>query len=232
MGARFYPWFTSAGEGSSRADVLAQKDAVRVKSCWGGMVAFDARWYQPRWHSDPESNEPVNAEIQSPLRFRATNDTFTDASECCLIHADITAALSEELSAEGTGIFMNPYIRVAYSTATFKWLSFARRFERLYSPLHTLVNWVYRLPSRNPRRLEQPGETVNDRVWVWDDNSKAAIRNSSVDQLPKGLHGSFQDIQRVASAGSFCDVQMLQYINENPKQSEKHWNVELAPTGR
>ncbi|CAI6334360.1 unnamed protein product [Periconia digitata] len=45
-GIPFFPWFTSEGEGKSRKDVLAGKDAVRVKSCWGGMTAFEARWFQ------------------------------------------------------------------------------------------------------------------------------------------------------------------------------------------
>lgn len=43
MGTPFYPWFTGAGKAESRKDVLNQKDAVRVKSCWGGMVAFEAK---------------------------------------------------------------------------------------------------------------------------------------------------------------------------------------------
>src|SRR5436190_18505688 len=45
-GIPFYPWFTDAGHAVSRRDVLEQKDAVRVRSCWGGMVAFQAKWFQ------------------------------------------------------------------------------------------------------------------------------------------------------------------------------------------
>jgi hypothetical protein len=45
-GIPFYPWFTDAGTSTSRNDVLADSDAVRVRSCWGGMVAFEAKWFQ------------------------------------------------------------------------------------------------------------------------------------------------------------------------------------------
>lgn len=45
-GLPVYPFFSGAGRGVSRADMLAQRDAVRVSSCWGGMVAVQARWLQ------------------------------------------------------------------------------------------------------------------------------------------------------------------------------------------
>ena len=46
MGVPFFPWFSTAGKAESRNDVLSGKDAVRVRSCWGGMVAFDAKYFQ------------------------------------------------------------------------------------------------------------------------------------------------------------------------------------------
>ena len=111
MGVIFYPWFTGAGKARSRREVVAQKDAMTVSSCWGGMVAFEAKWFQRSQVSDAQDAYGV----QLPLRFRAENDTYWNASECCLIHADLTAVSSTH---EGqTGIFMNPYIRVAYSKA-------------------------------------------------------------------------------------------------------------------
>lgn len=47
MGTPFFPWFSNSGEAQSRHDVLDQRDAVRVRSCWGGMVAFQGKWFQP-----------------------------------------------------------------------------------------------------------------------------------------------------------------------------------------
>ncbi|KAK3635513.1 hypothetical protein LTR56_014680 [Elasticomyces elasticus] len=43
MGVLFSPRFSNAGHGASRQGVLAQKDAVRVKSWWGVLVACEAR---------------------------------------------------------------------------------------------------------------------------------------------------------------------------------------------
>ncbi|OOF98230.1 glycosyltransferase family 69 protein, partial [Aspergillus carbonarius ITEM 5010] len=36
LGVPFFPWFSDSGSGQSRRDVLAGKDAVPVRSCWGG----------------------------------------------------------------------------------------------------------------------------------------------------------------------------------------------------
>ncbi|KAJ6160615.1 hypothetical protein N7470_004011 [Penicillium chermesinum] len=52
MGLPFYPWFTTSGKGDSRKDVQQGKDAVRVRSCWGGMVAFDANIQDPQTKVD------------------------------------------------------------------------------------------------------------------------------------------------------------------------------------
>jgi hypothetical protein len=46
MGVMFFPWFAGAGSATSRRGVTAQKDAVTVKSCWGGVAAFEAKWFQ------------------------------------------------------------------------------------------------------------------------------------------------------------------------------------------
>ncbi|USW57367.1 Putative mannosyltransferase 1, CMT1 [Septoria linicola] len=132
MRAIFYPWFTSAGEAISRSDVLAQKDAVRVKSCWGGMVAFDAQWFQYS-HIDGADTSAV----QLPLQFRAEEDSYWDSSECCLVHADL-AALTSSLD-NHHGIFMNPYVRVAYTKKVLDWLWLSQRVERLYAPTQAVV---------------------------------------------------------------------------------------------
>jgi len=48
IGVPVFPWFVNEGEARSRRDVLEGRDAVRVKSCWGGMVAFDGRYFRGR----------------------------------------------------------------------------------------------------------------------------------------------------------------------------------------
>ncbi|KAF2685444.1 glycosyltransferase family 69 protein [Lentithecium fluviatile CBS 122367] len=68
MGIPFPPRFTDAGNGTSRQDVLDEKDAVRVRACWGGMTAFEAKWFVEANPQDVVSSQP-SLDV-SPLRFR------------------------------------------------------------------------------------------------------------------------------------------------------------------
>lgn len=205
MGVPFYPFFTSAGQGASRKDVQHQKDAVRVRSCWGGMVAFDASYFQGDGTKTGQSNDTTG------VRFRAEEDPFWDASECCLIHADIQHIDAVDL-ASSTGIYMNPFVRVAYDSRTFSWLGTTRRFERLYSPAQSLINYLAGRPSHNPRRTEEPGQTVSDRVWVSNEENNS---------------GGYQDVQRVAKPGGFCGGRKLLALPEDGHGG--HWYSQSPP---
>ncbi|KAK2765655.1 hypothetical protein FQN54_008511 [Arachnomyces sp. PD_36] len=237
MGLPFFPWFSGAGNAESRNDVLAEKDAVRVRSCWGGMVAFDAKYFQkpkpPPQVEDPVEEPRAEDQAQEPrveereiditppgtgnsvARFRAEEDPYWDASECCLIHADIQSQPTEE--SRDTGIYMNPFVRVAYHPDTLEWLPTTRRFERLYSIPHGILNHLVGLPWFNRRRAEIPGEVVDEKVWVAD---------------PKvGKGGSFQTVKRIASTGGFCGRRGLQVLVPEPKPGQKNWkNLPVPPT--
>ena len=195
MGIPFFPWFTASGEAQSLQDVLDGKDAVRVRSCWGGIVSFDAKFFQKALSRD---QEPVTAlgefrNVSAPYRFRAEEDLFWDASECCLIQADIQDPYSDE-----SGIYMNPYVRVAYDTETLAWLGFTRRFERLYSPIHFLLTSMVGMPYYNPRRAEHVREEVEETVWVSDQHLAAG--------------GSFVPVPRIATNSGFCGRRGLQIM--------------------
>jgi hypothetical protein len=164
MGIPFFLWFTDAGNGLSRQDVLDQKDAVRVRACWGGMTAFEAKWFLET-HNDTSSLSGSDSNTStafkvSPLRFRYEEDPFWDASECCLIHADFTYLRHGHNITTGSGIYTNPYIRVAYDSRALSWLSLTRRTERLYSSVQNMLNHMVSMPYYNPRRLEQAGDEV------------------------------------------------------------------------
>ena len=201
MGIPFFPWFTNAGSGSSREDVLAGKDAVRVKSCWGGMVAFDAKPFQ----------------ANPPLRFRAMSDIYWDASECCLIHADILGQSTFDEEGDFMGVYMNPFVRVAYSNTTLPWIRRVQRVERLFSIPHNLLNHLVGLPWFNPRRTEVVGSQVEEKVWVNDESLKAG--------------GSFQKESREASRGGYCGMRTLQVIKESQRDGEKNWETMPVPPG-
>lgn len=201
MGVPFFPWFSNAGHGVSRADVLAGKDAVRVKSCWGGMVAFDARPFQ----------------TISPLRFRAIEDTYWDASECCLIHADLLRNGTFHESGDYVGIYVNPFVRVAYTSSTLAWIPTVRRFERLFSIPHNVINHLVGLPWSNPRRTEEAGTEVQEDVWIPDVTLKEG--------------GSFETLMREARGDGYCGLRMLQVMKETPRPGEKNWEILPVPPG-
>ncbi|BCS23802.1 glycosyltransferase family 69 protein [Aspergillus puulaauensis] len=199
MGLPFYPWFSNSGSAQSRKDVLSGKDAVPVRSCWGGMVAFDAQFFQ----HDKGRLAAEAAGGNLPARFRASQDVnmFWDASECCLIHADIQVP-REHIGESGdnevteTGIYMNPFVRVAYDERSLSWLWTTRRFEKLYSILHNIGNHLVGLPWFNPRRKEVPGQRVQDAAFINDE----------------GGAGSFRSAERTTSHDGFCGRLGLQVV--------------------
>ena len=207
VGVPFFPWFAYGGDSRSHSDVVQGKDAVRVRACWGGMVAFDGTFFQQQPAGKPiqqtaGGESPSN--ITGPNRFRAEQDLFWDASECCLIHADIQSP-----DPDNTGIFMNPFVRCAYDHKTLSWLWFTRRFERLYTPVHFLIDILVGFPRQNPRRDEEPWQQVEENVWMSNDTS------------PSG--GSFQTVSRTASHSGFCGRRKLPVMKENFTAGERNY---------
>jgi hypothetical protein len=184
IGVPIFPWFANEGDAISRKDVLAGKDAVRVKSCWGGMTAFDARYLQRDLSGFiVDAKEPENtAEISKPkipLRFRSEPEPFWDSSECCLIHADIMALprlpeYPKPTSKWDTGIYMNPNVRVSYDADTQKHINIAKRFERLFAIPQAIINHFAHMPVFNARRAEVEGEIIQDRLWI-------SLQNATMD---------------------------------------------------
>ena len=226
MGVPFYPWFSSAGGAQSRSDVMNQKDAVRVKSCWGGMVAFDAKFLQSTKKSSVNSTREIGSHtispsiptnISLPIRFRAEPEMYYDACECCLIQADILSVSQRENIDQDTGIYFNPYVRVAYSSAQLGWLAFTRRFERLFVLPQWIANTVARMPHYNPYRTVQEGEGFEEEIWVSD--------------LSLHGNGSWQIANRTARSGLYCGVRKLEVIIQTPRARGKNWESLPIPDG-
>jgi hypothetical protein len=226
MGVPFFPWFSSAGRGRSRQDVLDQKDAVRVKSCWGGMVAFDAPYlqsfspvmqegFQEIDHHTIPPDQPRN--VSAPVRFRAEPEIFFDACECCLILADVIRIANTPNVDDDSRVYLNPFVRVAYDPTTLSWLGFTRRFERLYSLPHWLVTVLARLPTYNPHRAVEQGEKFQEEVW----------RSDSAQ--PGG--GSWQIEDRTARNGLYCGVREMQVLLEKQRTDDKNWANTPIPSG-
>ncbi|KAF2785856.1 glycosyltransferase family 69 protein, partial [Melanomma pulvis-pyrius CBS 109.77] len=226
MGIPFYPWFTSGGTATSRNDVLAGSDAVRVRSCWGGMTAFEAKWFQDQAPFDrdssstqtPSSSPNPNLNL-APLRFRYSEDIYWEASECCLVNGDLQYRRSGVGMPADSGIYMNPFIRVAYDTTTLSWLSFTRRPERLYSLIHNMLNPLVGFPHNNPRRTEEPGETIKETVWKFDDPVAAFKPDSTNEQRS----GHAVEASRIVEPGGFCGGRFLLVMHETPEHGKGKW---------
>lgn len=109
---------------------------VPVRSCWNGIVAFDAAPF-----------------YQSPgLRFRGVSDSLAkyhlEGSECCLIHAD-------NFLTPVKGVWVNPNVRVGYNEQAYKavhplhstvWPSVGERFWGLWqNRVARLTDWPRRV---------------------------------------------------------------------------------------
>jgi hypothetical protein len=206
IGVPFFPWFANEGEARSRRDVLEGRDAVRVKSCWGGMVAFDGKVLQRHMRSPGEDaahehlaeveRERAVESLAPPVRFRSEPEPFWDSSECCLIHADIAALDSSSRfsnsATDETGIFMNPFVRVSYSASTQRCLPLVKRFERLFAIPHRLINYYAHMPRYNSRRAEIEGDVIHDNLWISDQNKPPSSINTldDEDDIPEKEFGS------------------------------------------
>jgi len=181
------------------------------------------------WRGEEESveeKELVYKGIPVPVKFRSEEDIFWDASECCLIHADIESSLNTtDTVAPDVGIFVNPYVRVAYDVQTFSYLPYVKRIERLFSPIHSLANWVGNMPHNNPRREEIPGQEVRELHWVYDDE-KSWQSDKEVFNKGEGkrVKGSYRFVNRVAGKGAFCGGRQLLVMKEGAlEKGERNW---------
>ncbi|KAI9722164.1 MAG: hypothetical protein M1828_004846 [Chrysothrix sp. TS-e1954] len=205
-GVPLFPFFTTSGFGRSRSDTLDQKDAVRVKSCWGGLVAFDAKNFQ----SKPEAPD------QAVVKFRSEGDLFWEYSECCLVHADLQEMSSSTPSLPGveadSQIYVNPYIRTAYSVQTFRWLAIGRRLERMASPIQSLINYFVQLPYKNERRLVKAGEPLSQLLYEFNSTDGTGSWNS--DTIP-------------ANAGGFCGIRnlMVKRLDHSLTGIDRNWET-------
>ncbi|KAI0899094.1 glycosyltransferase family 69 protein [Annulohypoxylon nitens] len=223
-GLPFWPVFLNVGEGVSRAAMIAQKDAVPVQACWSGMVAMQAKHVQNMNETLPNSHfqdissyviDPVRPHnVTSPVRFRYEPEVFFEACECCLFHADV-AQVARKAGEEELGIYMNPYVRVAYTEKTLSWLPWVKRWERLFSIPHAIISWFMSLPTYNPHRTVQEGEIFTEEIWVGEGNT-----------------GHWQLVQRQGRNGMFCGVREMQVIKLDERDEDKNWENIKIPAGQ
>lgn len=229
-GLPIFPIFSTAGDGISRKHMLAQKDAVPVTGCWSGMVAMQARYIQNRARELPRPDfdaigahvlDPANPrEVTAPVRFRYEPEAYVDACECCLFLADVSTAARKEALASGgdeadieQGVFMNPYVRVAYNEDLLRWLHRAKLWERLLTIPQRIVSYFAGLPRNNPYREVAEGEPFVEEVWDTTANAWTLVN-------------------RTGRSGLFCAVREMQLLQQVQRTGDKNWKNEPMPDGQ
>lgn len=152
---------------------------VPVKSCWNGMVVFQANPF----YEDP------------PLRFRGIADSLAahhlEGSECCLIHAD------NKLSAT-RGVWLNPNVRVTYNPEADRlvhpetgiWPSRREKMAGIWS--NRWARWTG-FPWRYVERY-----VVNRRVRFWLNEGQ---QNKGVEVQEQGTHCLINEMQVLVGNG-------------------------------
>ncbi|KAI5918185.1 cryptococcal mannosyltransferase 1-domain-containing protein [Camillea tinctor] len=223
-GLPIFPIFSSEGQGVSRAAMLSQSDAVPVSACWSGMVAMQAKYVQnlneslPNPHFQDIGSHVINPstprEVTSPVRFRHEPEIFFDACECCLFLADVSQVARKAHDGE-LGVYMNPYVRVAYRDKVLAWLPWIKKWERLFTIPHTIGTRLASLPTHNPHRTVQEGDGFMEEVWVG-----------------QGRAGRWEIEPRVARNGMFCGVREFQTILLGKRKGDVNWENTKIPAGQ
>ncbi|XWW97005.1 hypothetical protein V2A60_004985 [Cordyceps javanica] len=227
-GSQEYPIFTTAGDAISRQDMLGETDAVRVSTCWSGMVAMQARWVQntdstslprPDFQDvaahviDPDAPKPVEV----PIRFRYEPEIFADSCECCLFLADVST-VAHNAGAIDTDTFLNPYVRVTYRPKLLPWILLSKRWERVWIPLQLLRTWMMGRPESNPHRTVQEGETFFEEVWVANRSLTAG--------------GNWEMKERKGRNGLVCWGRMMHLMKLGGKRGgDRNWERARIPKG-
>ncbi|KAH8599276.1 cryptococcal mannosyltransferase 1-domain-containing protein [Bisporella sp. PMI_857] len=157
-----WPYFLS----SVSRTALFSSSAVLVKSCWNGIVVFDAA---PFYSSSPSS---------PGLKFRGLPDSLAqkhlEASECCLIHAD------NPLSAE-KGVFLNPNVRVGYNKPAYVkvhpsniWPSAWERIRGVWK-----IRW-FRVTGRLGRWMERRRVLAKIDLWLSEPSGRGEDEHREV----------------------------------------------------
>ncbi|KIW99782.1 uncharacterized protein Z518_10710 [Rhinocladiella mackenziei CBS 650.93] len=139
-----FPYFRSL---DSR-EAMLQGRATKVQSCWNGMIAMDT------------------TPFYEGLRFRALSDSLAskhlEASECCLIHTDMTA-----MNLGRRGIYINPAVRVGYTISAYN-LTHAGPEETFVSSTDYVRGvWLNRLKRNVIGKVTKQMKEVTRKMERW-----------------------------------------------------------------
>ncbi|KAI1959832.1 hypothetical protein LOZ58_004197 [Ophidiomyces ophidiicola] len=167
-----WPYFLSSK--SRRA--LISNTPVPVKSCWNGIIFFDATTFY---------NTPT-------LKFRGTADSLAnyrlEGSECCLIHADNPLTPTK-------GVWLNPNVRVGYNEDAYRLVNPSA--PATWPNLRERVGGIWR--NRIARWTNIPRRTLENLIVKWRLRRWKAENKSGVEE--SGVHCLINEMQVLVSNG-------------------------------
>ena len=145
----------------------------RVSSCWNGIVVYDAAPFYPS--SKPTASQstfpssPLSDAAQAitpGLPFRSIPDSLasshTEASECCLINADLTTS-----GHNNHGIYINPAVRVGYTELAYNQTHFGESETFISARQYVMAMWLHRLNRVRTESAEKGMRVVRRRLETW-----------------------------------------------------------------
>jgi Cryptococcal mannosyltransferase 1 len=148
-----FPYFRSTSDSLSS---ILQGISARVASCWNGMVLMDT------------------SPFYSGLTFRAIPDSLAskhlEGSECCLIHADLNATYPSH-----PGIYVNPAVRVGYTTEAYDLTHFGPSETFISSTQYVLAMWLHRLNRVRTPSAQKQMRTVAKRLGKWKEYEENSL---------------------------------------------------------
>lgn len=174
-----------------------------VTSCWNGVIAVNATPYYDR----VLPGEP-NV-VQKGVQFRAIPDSlaayYVEASECCLIHADVLAS-----GQAYRGMYINPAVRTAYVAEAYEATHFGRMGSNFVSAWQYWSGvWVIRWrPWVKDAVSISAGQNIAEvfrRIKLWE-------REEEVEEQPR------------REVGDYCTVLEMQILTWN---GWKHINKDV-----
>ncbi|ESZ94378.1 hypothetical protein SBOR_5242 [Sclerotinia borealis F-4128] len=186
-----WPYFYA----SQSLDALKKNEPVPVKSCWNGMVVFDAGAWYPR-----NSEEDGGKNKFEGLKFRGVSDSLAkyhvEGSECCLIHADNPLR-------DVMGVWVNPNVRVAYNKETYEVVNSGKGWPGRWKSVKGV--WGVRLGwAREWGAGWMERGVVDRRVRIWVGEGRKggdADEEMSEEREEKGMECLINEMQVLFQSG-------------------------------
>ena len=139
-------------------------------------------------------------------------------------------------------MFVNPFVRVAYTKRNFDLIPYFQRFERLFAYIQYFESKI-NFQRFNERRTHEPGQWVDEVVWQdglignsTRRGSEDSFTNNTITETTERA-GHWSTVSRQAGVGGFCGDRTMFVMKGNFAEANEHIgeegrNWEMIPVPR